>query len=66
MSKIDKDKVRLKKALHAILKWDFSTDGRKFAGDHKEVVKHIMDLARLGLGARELRRLRNNKTPNTL
>lgn len=53
---IDKDKVRFRNALRAILKWNFTTDGRKFNGDHKVVVRHIMDLARLGLGHRELQR----------
>lgn len=59
--KIDKDKRRFKQALKSILKWEFSTDGRKFNGDHKEVVRHIMDLARLGLGISELKKFNKNK-----
>lgn len=34
------------KALRDILKWEFATDGRKFNGDHKEVLKQIMFLAK--------------------
>jgi hypothetical protein len=38
-----------KKALVDILKWEFTTDGRKFNGDHKEVLKQIMHLAKEAL-----------------
>jgi hypothetical protein len=55
---IDKEKQNAKNSLKAILKWEWATDGRKFNGDHKEVLKHIMDLARLGLPIRELRKLK--------
>lgn len=58
---VDKDKVRFKQALKAILKWDFATDGRKFNGNHKEVLSHLMDLARLGLGTRELRKFNQKR-----
>lgn len=54
---MDKQKQNMKKSLKAILKWEFATDGRKFNGDHKEVLKHIMDLARLGLPIRDIRAL---------
>lgn len=62
-SKIDKDKARFKWALKAVLKWNFATDGRKFNGNHKELLKHIMDLVRLGLGARELTRFNKKRRP---
>lgn len=61
MKTIDKEKQNMKRSLKAILKWDFSTDGRKFKGDHKEIVKRIMDLARLGLPMRDLRALEAEK-----
>lgn len=59
--KIDREKVNAKRALRAILKWDFATDGRRFNGNHKEVLKHIMDLARLGLPIRDVRRIIKKK-----
>lgn len=31
-------------ALKEIKKWEFSTDGRKFNGNHKEVLKQVMSL----------------------
>lgn len=61
---IDKDKQRFRNALRGILKWDFATDGRKFNGNHKEVMKHLMHLARWGLGHRELQRFRKLKGRN--
>lgn len=54
---MDNQKSNMKRALKAILKWEFTTDGRKFNGDHKEVLKRVMDLARLGLTMKDLRAL---------
>lgn len=59
--KIDREKHNAKCALRAILKWDFATDGRKFNGNYKEVLKQVMILAKLGLPIRDVRRAHNLK-----
>lgn len=32
-------------ALQLIVRWKFATDGRKFNGNHKEVLKAVIDIA---------------------
>jgi hypothetical protein len=44
----------LVEALEAIKKWDFTADGRKFGGDHKEVIKQIMSLVDNALASQRL------------
>lgn len=37
---------RFEKAIEQIVRWKFATDGRKFDGNHKEVLKEIMQIAK--------------------
>ena len=38
--------IRYSRALREILKWNFATDGRKWKGDHKTVLKMVMKIAK--------------------
>lgn len=43
---------RLRTGLEHIAKWEWATDGRKFGGDHKEVIKHLLDIAKRALATK--------------
>ena len=40
-------------ALNSILKWEYATDGRKFNGDYKELLKLIIHQAKKGLNPKQ-------------
>lgn len=41
---------KLQKALETIAKWEFATDGRKFDGNHKLVLKEVVRIAKQAIG----------------
>jgi len=41
----DEQIARLRKGLEDIAKWEFAGDGRKFDGNHKEVLKWVVSIA---------------------
>jgi hypothetical protein len=43
--RMEKKNQILVDALEKIKMWDWTTDGRKFDGNHKEVAKHLIEIA---------------------